>query len=71
MSYGCHKRQPYTQTLRVQSGWFEGISTRQPKMTDIPFRMKENCQYPSTDLGKADAACDGCKWRVIAANPIP
>jgi hypothetical protein len=26
--------------------------------------MSPNCEYTKTDLGQADARCDGCKWRV-------
>ena len=28
-----------------------------------PIRMSPVCEYTKTDLGQADARCDGCKWR--------
>lgn len=63
--YACHNREPYGQTVRMQSGWIDSPSgeTRVPKMIEVPFRMNPACQFAYTELGKADKRCDGCKHK--------
>ena len=56
---GCHNRAPYKQTLQVQDGWVDG----KRNMVTIPFAMSNDCQYRHTELGKADVACNGCRWK--------
>lgn len=67
MSYGCHNREPHKRTLMVQDGYHEyrdeHIAARVPLMIEVPFRMSQHCNYTSTELGKADTRCVGCKWR--------
>jgi hypothetical protein len=69
VTYGCHNRKPYKNSLEVQTGWFSEFArghTRTPNMEFSPFRMERDCQYTKTDLGQADPKCAGCKWRVVA-----
>ena len=54
--YQCHNRPPFkTETVlqdhhgRVVSQW--------------PAVMAKDCRYTHTELGKADARCDGCKHK--------
>lgn len=49
--------------MKVQDGYWDDGVQRIPKLTSVPFRMNFECQYRKTDLGKADARCDGCKHR--------
>ncbi len=66
MTYGCHNREPFRETVMVQDGWTQSkpeASSRLPRMVATPFRMSQLCEYRHTDLGKADARCVGCKWR--------
>lgn len=61
---GCHNRAPLgTKVLAAQDGWFSDGHTRTPKMVPMPFRMNPSCVYTTSELGKADKKCDGCKWR--------
>lgn len=41
--------------------------TREPVMVSAPFRMEMDCNYRTTELGKADPRCAGCKWKTEAA----
>jgi hypothetical protein len=61
VSYGCHNRNPFSQTVMVQDGYTSGGSHRIDHVIEIPFRMAINCQYTKTDLGKVDKYCQGCK----------
>lgn len=64
MSYACKNRAPLGEkVLAVQDGWFTDGVTRYPKMVPMRFRMNPACVYSTSDLGKADKGCDGCKWR--------
>lgn len=66
MTHGCHDRPEYREVLPVQDGWFLDGTTRTPRMVAMKFRMERSCQYTHTDAGKADAGCDGCRWRAGA-----
>lgn len=64
--YGCHNREPLRDTALVQSGWarLQNEPVVEAKyMTVIPAPMSKDCQYTSSDLGQADAKCEGCKHR--------
>lgn len=60
---GCYNREPFKRTLRVQDGWMEFGATRKPVIRSIPFRMSEQCEYTTSDLGAADPGCKGCRWQ--------
>lgn len=61
--YACHNRPPFVRELLAQDGWITWGQSRAPVMVKIPFVNSRECQYRHTDLGKADARCDGCTWR--------
>lgn len=63
MSYGCHNRAPFRPRVMVQDGWWNDGVARTGKITQVPFRMSEECQYTKTELGRADERCAGCKWK--------
>lgn len=63
MTYACHNRAPYARVLPAQSGWYLDGTTRTPRMVAMPFRMSEECNFTTTELGQADKGCAGCKWR--------
>lgn len=62
--YGCHNRAPFAEKLQVQSGWAPtwGSVSRTPLMKEIPFRNERACVYTTSDLGKVDPKCNGCRW---------
>ena len=62
-AYGCSNRPEFKHVFPAQDGWWLDNTTRVAKLTSVPFRMNFECQYRKTDLGKADARCDGCKHR--------
>lgn len=68
--YGCHNRKPLKTGAVVQEGWHDTVlsianlsMTRQPVMVAVPDEMSKDCRYTRTDLGQADAKCEGCKHR--------
>ena len=63
--YGCHNRKPLRDTAVVQTGWstFVHPNTEARLVAPIPDHMSKLCNYTHTDLGKADAKCEGCKHR--------
>lgn len=68
---GCFDRPPLEMTLEVQDGWEDCRNpendwqyARLPVMVRVPHAMTRNCQYTLTALGRVDAGCTGCKWRV-------
>ena len=63
---GCHNRAPLREEIRTQDGWNGyGSAYRIAEMRTYPVPMTKECQYTKTELGKVDAGCDGCKWRLI------
>lgn len=60
---GCHNRKPFKTITPMQDGWYMDGVTRTPRMVAVPFRMSPECNYTHTDLGQADARCQGCSWR--------
>lgn len=71
--YACYNRQPYMDSMVVQSGWFDfngtGPHMRAPRMVTIPFRGTRECVYTTSVQGQADLRCVGCKWqRPITAD---
>lgn len=50
--YGCHNRRPFVSAVTLPNG------------EQIPQRMKKDCQYTKTDLGKVDKRCAGCSWKL-------
>lgn len=61
--YACFDRLPFRTSLKVQDGYWDDGLQRIPKLTSVPFRMEFSCQYRHTELGKADARCEGCTWK--------
>ena len=64
--HGCHSRNEYKETLRVQDGYHEycgEVLARVPRIVEVPFRMSRGCEYKKTDLGKVDKGCEGCSWK--------
>lgn len=61
--YGCHNREPLRDEAVVRSGWIKFRETLTPVRVRIPDEMSKDCQYTKSDLGQADAKCDGCKHR--------
>ena len=60
---GCHNRPPYKPVVELRD--LDGRL-----VTAFPFRMRQDCAYTHTDLGRADPRCRGCSWRVdLAAAP--
>jgi hypothetical protein len=66
MSYQCHNRAPFLSSIPVADGFYMDGYTRTPRMVPMPFRMEPGCQYTHSNLGQADKACTGCKWRATA-----
>lgn len=60
MSYGCFNRAPLKTRAKVQDGWWAD-GTR--KMIEIADPMTKTCNYTTTELGKVDPQCNGCKWK--------
>lgn len=60
---GCHNREPFKQTMKVQDGYIEGGPYRVAETVETPFRMANECQYTLSDLGKTDKGCEGCKHK--------
>lgn len=60
---GCHNRAPYKSSVVVQDGWEYMGSTRIPIVKEVPFVMTTDCNYKTTELGKNDERCNGCKWK--------
>lgn len=54
---GCHNREPYKLGTALSDHHGRVVA-------EFPFRMATDCQYTKTDLGQADAACHGCRWRM-------
>ena len=54
--YACHNRPPFRQTVELRN-------ERGEVVTSFPFRMAPDCRYTHTELGQADARCDGCKHK--------
>ncbi|MDD0837895.1 hypothetical protein PSQ40_04855 [Curvibacter sp. HBC61] len=64
MTYGCYNRAPLGQlVIPAQDGHFTDGFTRYPKLKPIHFRMEKDCVYTTSELGKADKKCEGCRWR--------
>lgn len=64
--YGCHNRKPLKDEAMVQTGWspFRHHPNHEAReMVRIPDPMSKDCRYTHTDLGQADAKCEGCKHR--------
>lgn len=51
--YGCHNRKPFVQVVTLTNG------------EQIPQRMKKDCQYTETDMGKVDRRCARCSWKLL------
>lgn len=62
--YGCHNRQPFRPTYRVEDRDSHGYRV----LRELPHFGRPDCAYTHTALGQADARCLGCNWRVSAAN---
>jgi hypothetical protein len=62
MTYGCHNRSPY-------KPYFEPKPLEERIKLLIEFKMKTDCQYTKTELGRKDQGCIGCKWRMPDALP--
>lgn len=75
--YGCHNRAPFEDTLVVQDGRSMmrdgfGQPCPVPVFKDIPFRGRRECVYTTSDLGKVDARCNGCRWAAgLLQAPAP
>ena len=70
MTYGCHNRAPFKETVETVSveavpmgGMFEARQITGVVTRSWPNVFTKDCQYRKTDLGKADPGCVGCKWR--------
>mgnify|MGYP003613952509 CR=1 FL=1 len=63
--YGCHNREPLKTEAVVQTGWSTFIQpdAEARMVARIPDPMSKDCRYTHTDLGQADAKCEGCKHR--------
>ena len=55
-SNGCHNRAPFKASTELRDHHGRLV-------TSWPFRMASDCQYTLSDLGQADKACHGCRWR--------
>jgi hypothetical protein len=58
--YACHNRAPFKRTLTVQDG-YKPDGTRH--MIEVPFTMSPHCEYTTTELGRFDSRCVGCKHK--------
>jgi hypothetical protein len=67
MSYGCKDRPDFRTVFPAQDGYYiDGTrenATRTPRMVAVPFRMTKDCVYTTSELGRTDPGCSGCKWR--------
>lgn len=63
--YACHNREPFRDAQVLEHPVVKG-GTVVPATTSIPFRMRQDCSYTTTELSQADERCVGCHWR---ANP--
>ena len=68
--YGCHNREPLKATSVVPAGWttmtYPHTEVRVVERIHDP--MTKDCQYTHSELGQADAKCDGCKHRAEPAG---
>lgn len=68
MRNGCHNRPAFRAAMPMQDGWRLDGPTRTPRLVSVPFRMKRECGYTSSDLGRIDPGCLGCRWRESLAD---
>lgn len=67
--YACFDRPPFRTAVPMQDGWrtvnfTRDGGTREPVMVSAPFRMEMDCNYRTTELGRADPRCAGCKHQI-------
>lgn len=66
--YGCWNRKPFADGYTAPNGYAEimddvrGWWDARIKLTFIPHAMSKECKY---DLSHKDAACEGCKHKMI------
>ena len=60
MKYGCWNRAPYAPIVVIRA------ATATAPEISYPHRLAKDCRYTLSDLGKADAKCEGCVWKVVA-----
>jgi hypothetical protein len=60
MTYQCHNRAPFAETVQVQNGWT--IDGRR-QLVSAAYTMNRDCEYSRSDLGQSDKGCIGCKWK--------
>lgn len=71
--YACHNRGEFAPSVTVQDGW---LNTWARRMVDMEFRLDPNCIYSTSELGKKDEQCHGCRWKAsagtgVATGPVP
>lgn len=62
--YGCHNRAPLKTEAVVRAGSVPvGRNVMAMSVKTIPDPMTKHCNYTHTELGQADAKCEGCMHR--------
>jgi hypothetical protein len=64
MSYQCHNRAPFAESVQAQNGWT--LDGRR-QLESVALKASRNCEYTLSALGKADKECVGCERKKEAA----
>lgn len=72
--YRCNNARRPRPDVLVQDGWEsvrsrsceEGVTSREPRMVEIPDPMTKDCRYSADGYAATDPGCTGCRHGCVS-----